>query len=170
MTTKTLPQTKAIDPLLMSIATGMKVRFQGDDKACRAIDRALEILGADLPMEFDGVELRVLSFSRQQQGIWHVCDATGCTCEGSRFEYCRHRMLFRLKLAEWAVTDPMLLRLRIIEQLMPVDEPPGDFLDSLNDQAWDDYGDVAPVAAFRLQRSQELANPLDALADQMFAA
>lgn len=157
MTSKILPQVTPIDPLLMSIATGMKVRFQHDAAMCRAVDRALEILGADLPMEFDGTELRVLSYSRSQDDIWHVTDGVTCMCEGKRFEYCRHRMLFRLKLAEMALSDPMMLRFKIIEQHMPIEEMPGDYLDSLDDRSFDEYGDLAPAAPatpFRLGPSK----------------
>lgn len=129
-----------IDPVIVALACAMRLQFQEQPAAGRAVDRALEILSAGLPYEFDGVELRVLSYSRANEGIWHVSDGTGCTCEGSRFPWCRHRALFRLLMAQMAIIEPIYLRMRVAEHLGPIEDYPGDFLDS-----HDEYGDVAPA-------------------------
>lgn len=171
-----VPQTKPIDPVLLTLATAMRIQFADDAAACRAIDRALEIVKLDLPYEFDGVELRVVSSSRRKEGIWQVTDGCVCTCEGNRFAWCRHRAFFRLLLARMVITDPTVLRVKILAQLAPLDEPPGDFLDSIDSIPFDEYGDIAPPAPFRPRAiTHEPAASSDwaraqAACDELFAA
>jgi hypothetical protein len=151
MSTATLPQAMTmIDSTLFTLASAMRIQFTHEPAAVRAVDRAVEILQASLAYEFDGTELRVLSFSRSTSGIWHVTDGSYCSCESGRRPWCRHRALFRLLLAQMAMVEPLHLKAKIIEQCVPVNAP-GDFLDSIDDGAFDEYGDIAPAQPVRRQ-------------------
>lgn len=157
MATTMLPQ-YPIDATLATLAAAMRLQFAAEPAAVRAADRALEILQSNLPYEFDGVELRVLSHSRSKEGLWQVTDGIGCTCEGHRRPWCRHRALFRLLLAQWSMTQPGYLRAKIIEQTSPEDV--GDDWDTQGDFLAQPARAVAPAVGSRWARSQDAADAL----------
>lgn len=100
---------------------------------------------------FDGTEMRCLSTSRGKD-VEHVTTADGCTCEGRTHAWCNHRMLFRVQLAEYAMTDPAWLMGSISVQTQGVsaplrtDEPPP--LDE-RDRPW--ANDAAYLAYYESQ-------------------
>lgn len=119
-----------LDPSMAVLAGSMKLQFSDDPAAQRAVDRAMEQLQVGAVYEFDGVELRILSFSRRKDGIWHVSDGEFCTCEAGKRPWCKHRALYRLLLAQMSLREPGLLRVKILEQNDPGDDfPPDSILD-----------------------------------------
>ena len=139
----------------------MRVQFADDPAAVRAVDRALDHLATDLPYDFDGVELRITSFSRRDSGAIQVTDGLDCTCESRKRPWCWHRISARLLMAQMALAQPGLLRARIIEQVSPLDLEPND------DAGYDSYGDflqplppreIVPVAGSRFAQAQARAD------------
>lgn len=115
-------QTTTVDPVLITLASAMRLQFAQEPAAVRAIDRAVEHLAAGVAYDFDGVELRIVSRSRGD-AVWHVTDGAGyCSCEAGKYRpWCLHRAAFRLLMAKAALTEPHLLRARIVEQTEPAD-------------------------------------------------
>lgn len=148
-----------INPVLATIASAMRVEFAADAAAIRAVDRAVDHLASGLAYEFDGVELRITSYSRRDAGMVQVSDAIGCTCESNRRPWCWHRIACRLLMAHMVITQPGLLRARILEQVSP--------LDLETDGGYDEYGDFLqelPVAS----RPKHTFAELSAAADSLF--
>ncbi len=69
-----------LDAPLVVLAAAMRLQFADDPAAQRAIDGAIAYLRTDLPHEFDGVELRVTSYSRAGEGAIQSTDGESCTC------------------------------------------------------------------------------------------
>ena len=114
-----LPHQQHLSDLSMGyIAAALRLMLWQDEKGQRAVDRAREIVQAGLPMEFDGTELRVASFSRGKDAQ-HVTNGEVCTCEAGVKPWCRHRAVFRLLLAYAALRDPVVLISKIWEQHEP---------------------------------------------------
>lgn len=112
-----------LDPALTLIAGALKLQLAASADAAgqRAVDRAVEHLASNPVYEFDGVELRIASFSRGA-GVEHITDGEICTCEGRKHAWCLHRAEFRLLLARLALESPLLLRAKIVEQMAPADD------------------------------------------------
>lgn len=150
--------TSIIDPTLTILAAAMRVQFAQEPAAVRAVDRALEILDRGLPYDFNGVALRVLSYSRSNTGLMQTTDGELCSCESRRRQFCRHRALFRLLLSQWSMTQPGFLRAKLIEQLAP----------ALEDDGYDDQGDflaqpsreIVPLPASTWALAQDAADAL----------
>lgn len=159
---------QSIDPTLTTLAGAMRIQFAQEPAAVRCIDRAVDHLASGLAHEFDGVELRITSWSRRGMGMIQVTDGIGCTCESNRRPWCWHRAAFRLMLAAMALSQPALLRARIIEQVSPLDIEPE------AEGAYDSYGDflqdlpplvapsreLTPTAGSRFARAQDAADAL----------
>lgn len=121
----TMQATAHLSPALSMLAAALRLANPADGAVGRATERALEHLDTNPAFEFDGVELRVVSQSEADQGVWVVTDGLSCTCKGGKHPMCKHRALFRLLLALEALRDPFYLKIQILEQLAPVaDEPP----------------------------------------------
>jgi len=118
----------ATAPTLAILASALKIEHIADQSMQRAADNALRHLAADPVYDFDGSELRILSESEAGAGVWVVTDGVGCTCKGGKHPMCKHRALFRLLLAREVLLDPLYVRTRIIEQVLPANygEPPID--------------------------------------------
>lgn len=155
--------TPTIDPVLVTLASAFRLTVIDDACACRAIDRAVDHLSSGLAYEFDGVELRIQSYSRRDQGCIQVTDGIGCTCESARRPWCWHRAAARLLLAVMAFREPNVLRAKIIEQVAPAD-----ILEANEDGAFDEYGDfldqpfheITPAAGSRWAAAQDAADSL----------
>jgi hypothetical protein len=121
----------SITPTLAILASALKIEHLMDASMQRATDNGLSHLATELPYEFDGSELRIVSQSEAKSGAWVVTDGVSCTCKGGRHAICKHRALFRLLLAREILLDPLYVRTRIIEQVAPAgyfdsDPPPPD--------------------------------------------
>src|SRR5919199_550993 len=103
-----------LDAPLVVLAAAMRLQFTDDPAAQRAIDGAVAYLRADLPREFDGVELRVTSYSRAGEGAVQSTDGESCTCARAHRSWCWHRALFRLLLARMSIREPVWLRVKIL--------------------------------------------------------
>ena len=119
----------AVDAALITLAAAMRLQLAHDPAGQRAVDRAIEHLQGGITYDFDGVELRVTSWSRRAAGAVQVTDGLGCTCESARRPWCWHRACFHLLLAELALRDPATLRWKILEQCRPVDLPADSIFD-----------------------------------------
>ena len=122
---------------MAALATAYKLIHEHDRAAQRAADRALGQLLEGTPYTFDGSELRVLSYSRSAEGMWHVTDGVACTCEAGAQPICRHRALYALLLAEAALRSPLVLRAQIIEQIAPLERGAVCGTDPLSDSTAD---------------------------------
>lgn len=120
----------AVEPQIAFLASALKMQLTNNPAGQRAVDRAVEQLAGNPVYDFDGVELRIVSHSRGD-AMWHVTDGVACTCESKHREWCRHRAIYRLLLAEAALAHPSVLRAKIHEQYMPADveDLPDNFLD-----------------------------------------
>lgn len=158
-------QSTPIDPVLTTLAGAMRIQFAAEPAAVRCIDRAVDHLASGLAYDFDGVELRITSWSRRGMGMIQVTDGTGCTCESHRRPWCWHRAAFRLMLAAMALSQPALLRARIVEQVSPVD------VELAEEGGYDEYGDflqelpplvtpITPRAGSDWARAQDAADAL----------
>lgn len=125
----------SLTPTLSFLASALKLAA-ADAATERAADRAVQYLAAGPAYEFDGSELRVVSFSRGD-AVWHITDGISCTCEGGKRPMCRHRALFRLLLAEAVLRDPLIIRAQIRAQFDDADD------------AGDAFDDAAPGAGPR---------------------
>ncbi len=144
MTAPTVAQQTA-DATLVTLASAMRLQLADDAAGQRAVDRAVDHLSAGVPFEFDGVELRITSWSRRQAGVVQVTDGLDCTCESSRRAWCWHRSAYRLLLARVCMADPAYLRAKILEQCAPQDTMPRE---SIFD--YDEARDVLPQVAARV--------------------
>lgn len=114
-----------ITPTLAILASALKIEHLANGAMLRAADRSLEQLTTDPVYEFDGSELRIISES--EPGTWVVTDGVACTCKGAKHAICKHRLLFRLLLAREVLLDPLYVRLKVMEQVLPAnygEEPP----------------------------------------------
>src|SRR4051812_20091826 len=99
-----------IDPTLAALACALRVQYAAEPAAVRAVDRALESLAAGAVYTFTGTMLRVSSTSRPGGSVWHETDGERCSCESHRRSWCRHRALFRMVSARYALAQPSMLR------------------------------------------------------------
>ncbi len=117
-----------LDAPLVVLAAAMRLQFADDPTAQRAIDGAVAYLRADLPQEFDGVELRVTRPSTVGEGAILSTDGESCTCARARRAWCWHRAAFRLLLARMSMCTPAGLRMTILLENDCVDLFPAESL------------------------------------------
>lgn len=129
-----------------------------DDPARRGADNALRHLGASPVRQFDAAELRVLSEDRAHaaDGREHVADYLGCSCPSGGRPWCKHRIAYRLLLAELALRDPAALVRQLLEQVAPADVGADAF-------------DVAAVGAAAGAIGQIVETPFDLTDDALYA-
>ena len=116
MTALTRTDGTMLDPMMAVLASAMRLQCADDPVAQRAIDQAREQLHDGTVYDFDGCEVRVVSYRQSHDGMWHVSDGVACTCENGRRSWCDHRALFRLLMARATMVDPGLVRATLLEQ------------------------------------------------------
>jgi hypothetical protein len=109
----------AITPTLAILASALKIEHLTDASMLRAADNGLSHMATEPLYDFDGSELRI--WSQGDAGVQYVTDGLTCTCKGGRHAICKHRALFRLLLAREVLLDPYYVRVKILEQLAPLD-------------------------------------------------
>lgn len=133
--------------VMIALVTAFKLANASDAAALRAADNALDHLMTAPVLAFDAAELRVQSQSRSGKGIEHVADAYGCSCEGAKHPWCKHRGEYRLLLASLALTNPAELIRLIVEQMAPaadeVEPAPGPRVSAVIAAAAAELDDVA---------------------------
>lgn len=117
--------TTDVNTALIALATGLKMSFPFDRNLHNGVDKVLLALRAcELAYTFDGVELRVRSFT--DKAIEYVSDGATCTCKHrprKEAEHCKHTILFRLLFAEAALLQPATLRRAWLESVEQTPEP-----------------------------------------------
>ena len=116
MTARTRTDGPMLDPVMAVLGSAMRFQFADDPAAQRAICQALDHYHDGTVYDFDGCEVRVVSYRRSHDGMWHVSDGVACTCENGRRPWCDHRALFRLLMARATMVDPGLVRATLLEQ------------------------------------------------------
>ena len=116
MTAITRTDGPMLDPVMAVLGSAMRFQFADDPAAQRAICQALDHYHGGTVYGFDGCEVRVVSYRRSHDGVWHVSDGVACTCEHGRRPWCDHRALFRLLMARATMVDPGILRAALLEQ------------------------------------------------------
>lgn len=117
----------AITTTLAILASALKIEHLTDQSMQRAADNGLGHLATEPLYDFDGSELRI--WSQSDAGVQYVTDGVSCTCKGGKHPMCKHRAIFRLLLAREVLLDPLYVRARILEQVLPSDygeAPPPD--------------------------------------------
>jgi hypothetical protein len=104
---------------LTALVTAFTLAHADDDAAFRAGRSALRMLQHPVALAFDGVELRVLSEEKKNEGVEYVTDGETCTCPGKPHPWCKHRVIFRQLLALAVLRGPSLVRAAIVEQTVP---------------------------------------------------
>ncbi len=133
MVQETVTQVHPAHPILAA-ALKLQLAATADAAGQRAVDNALEHLRSGAVYDFDGVALRISSYSRRNKGVIHVTDGMYCTCEGGRHPWCRHRALFRLLLAELALQSPSELRAKVVEEHPAIAAPSYDMVAGASDE------------------------------------
>jgi hypothetical protein len=171
--------------LEMATAASMLVRMAHPQNQSlhRALAKAEQRL-VELPWSVDGGVLCISSHSAP--GQVHFCDGDTCDClttRGTCWHNAGFMILSTLAATGIIIAAPLPLPRPEVYRQIEDGEYFGDFLDSLDEQAYDDYGDLIPAARatfaepFRPRKSIEhvpapgsdLAKAQE-LADRMFAA
>lgn len=167
----------------LATAASMLVRMAHpqDASLARALEKAQERL-ITLPWSVDGGVLCISSHSTP--GQVHFCDGDTCDCLTTR-GVCWHKGAWHLvcTLAATGIIPVASLPLLSPAAMRQIEDGdfPGDFLDTIDELAYDDYGDLVPPARTTFRepyrpRIVEVVPPAGSqfaraqeLADRMFA-
>ncbi len=147
-----------LDPVMAVLGSAMRFQFADDPAAQRAICQALDHYHDGTVYDFDGCEVRVVSYRRFHDGMWHVSDGVACTCEHGRRPWCDHRALFRLLMARATMVDPSLVRATLLEQNDSADGFPRE---SLVDDEDPEHGAIGGEATPQTRMVEEYQGDVD---------